>query len=308
MNTPIEGHESKGFRSGYVALVGKPNVGKSTLLNAYIGQKIAAVSLKPQTTRRRQLGIMTNEDAQIIFVDTPGLHKGDYKLSRFINEEAEYALMDADLLLFIVDASLPPDEEDRLLAEKIKVTARDATVLLVLNKADLVNPGDFTHREQAFSKLLDFDGSLWISANVVEGRDSLLREIINQLPEGPQYFPKEQITATYEREIVEDLIRAAALHHLQEEVPYGIFVRVNDYLMRNEGVRYIHATVFVERETHKGIVIGRSGSMIKAISTMAREEIEDMSGEQVYLELQVKVAKNWRNNPEFLNRYGLSHD
>lgn len=308
MRTSPEGLDRKDFRSGYVALVGKPNVGKSTLLNAYIGQKIAAVSFRPQTTRRRQLGILTTEDAQIIFIDTPGLHSGDYKLSRYINEEAEYALMDADLLLFIVDASLLPDEEDRLLAEKIKDMERNGTVLLVLNKADLVDPGEVTHRERAFRELLDFDGHLWISANAAEGRDALLREIINHLPEGPQYFPEDQITSTYEREIAEDLIRAAALHHLQDEVPYGIYVRVNDYLMRDEGVRYIHATVFVERETHKGIVIGKSGSMIKAISTMAREEIEDMSGEGVYLELQVKVAKNWRNNPEFLSRYGLSHD
>jgi GTP-binding protein Era len=308
MSNSPDGLDIKGYRSGYVALVGKPNVGKSTLLNAYIGQKIAAVSFKPQTTRRRQLGIMTTGDSQIIFIDTPGLHSGDYKLSRFINEEAEYALMDADLLLFIVDASLPPDEEDRFLAGKITAAARDKTVLLVLNKADLVDPGDITVREQAFKELLDFDGFLWISANSEEGRDALFREIIAHLPEGPQYFPEEQITSTYEREITADLIRAAALHHLQDEVPYAIHVRVNDYLMRDEGIRYIHATVFVERESHKGIVIGKSGSMIKAISTMAREEIEEMSGEQVYLELQVKVEKNWRNNPDFLNRYGLSHD
>ena len=300
--------EYEGHKSGYVALVGKPNVGKSTLLNAYIGQKIAAVSIKPQTTRKRQLGILTTEDAQIIFIDTPGHHSGDYKLSRFINEEAAYALMDADVLLFIVDASQPPDHEDQLLAEKIKETGRDSTVLLVLNKVDLVDPGKTAQIVQAYQALYEFSGALSISATTQEGRDSLLQEIIAFLPEGPQYFPEGQITDAYEREIAEDLIRASALHHLHDEVPYGIYVRVNDYLTRDEGVRYIHATLFVERETHKGIVIGKSGSMIKAISTMAREEIEEMSDEQVYLELQVKVEKNWRNKPEFLNRYGLSHD
>jgi len=303
-----EDQDNKGYRSGYVALVGKPNVGKSTLLNAYVGQKIAAVSRKPQTTRRRQLGILTTRDAQIIFVDTPGLHSGDYKLSQFINEEAEYALMDADLLLFIVDASYPPNHEDRLLAEKIKEMARHITILLVLNKRDLVDPVDLIRREQAFLGLLDFNGYLWISAVSEGGRQELLQKIIENLPEGPRYFPEGQITETYEREIAQDLIRAAALHHLRDEIPYGILVRVNDYLEREAGIRYIHATLFVERDSHKGIVIGKSGSMIKAISTMAREEIEEMSDENVFLELQVKVAKNWRNNPDFLNRYGLSHD
>lgn len=306
--TNQDGIDFKGYRSGYVALVGKPNVGKSTLLNAYIGQKIAAVSFKPQTTRRRQLGILTTADAQVIFIDTPGLHGGDYKLSRFINEEAEYALMDADLILFIADGSQFPDGEDRMLAEKVKEKARDVPVLLVLNKADLVEPAEIQRKEQAYKDLLDFDEFLWISAVTREGREDLLQAIIESLPEGPQYYSDEQITATYEREIAEDLIRAAALHHLRDEVPYGIFVRVDDYLQRDADVRYIHATIFVEHESHKGIVIGKSGSMIKSIGTMAREEIEEMGGEKVYLELQVKVEKNWRNNLDFLSRYGLSHD
>jgi len=288
--------------------VGKPNVGKSTLLNHYIGQKIAAVSYKPQTTRQRQLGILTTDEAQIIFVDTPGLHSGDYKLSRFINEEAEYALMDADVILFIVDASSVLNHEDEQLAEVIKEKSGDAALLLVLNKADLAAASDSKQHEQAFQSLLDFDDHIWISAVTKEGCDALLHRIINLLPKGPRYYPEEQITTTYEREIAEDLIRAAALHYLREEVPYGIFVRVNDYKLRQDETRYIHATIFIERESHKGIVIGRGGSMIKKISTMARQEIEEMSGESVYLDLQVKVEKNWRNNPDFLKRYGLSHD
>jgi len=156
--------------------------------------------------------------------------------------------------------------------------------------------------------LLDFDDLIRISAITAAGRDALLARIIELLPEGPLYYPDGQITATYEREIAEDLIRAAALHHLREEVPYGVFVWVNDYRLREENLRYIHATIFVERESQKGIVIGKGGSMIKAISTMARQEIETMSGEKVFLELQVKVEKNWRDNPEFLQRYGLSHE
>jgi GTP-binding protein Era len=297
----------QGHKSGYVALVGKPNVGKSTLLNNYLGQKVAAVSEKPQTTRRRQLGIVTLEQAQIIFVDTPGMHAGDYRLSQFINEEAEFGLTDADLLLFIVDASQDPDEEDRLLADMIKERAGGTLTVLVLNKIDQIMPETYGDRKSQYQSLLDFVDEVEISAITEAGRDKLLDRVVELLPEGPQYFPEGQITATYEREIAEDLIRAAALTYLEDEVPYGILVRMNEYKTREGGLRYINATLFVERESHKGIVIGKGGSMIKKISTLARQEIEEMSGEKVFLELKVKVENNWRNNPDFLRRYGLSH-
>lgn len=300
--------ESASYKSGYVALVGKPNVGKSTILNGFIGQKIAAVSAKPQTTRKRQLGILTREDAQIIFVDTPGLHSGDFKLSEFINEEARYALMDSDLILFVGDASQLPDAEDRKLAEEILRVAGHVRRLLVLNKMDLIEADQSEQHAKAYQELLSFDDLIRISAVTASGREDLLAKIIEMLPEGPQYFPEDQITSTYEREIAEDLIRAAALFHLRDEVPYSMFVRVNDYTKREEDILYVHATLFVERESQKGIVIGRGGSMIKMIGTSARKEIEEMSGEPVYLDLTVKVEKNWRNNPEFLRRYGLSHD
>lgn len=306
--TSLEEMNFEGFKSGYVALVGKPNVGKSTLLNHYIGQKIAAVSYRPQTTRQRQLGILTTDEAQIIFVDTPGLHSEEYKLSSFINEEAQFALMDADLILFIVDASHFPDSGDQMIADEVLERAGDVKTLLVLNKIDLVEASLIQRHEDAYKDMLEFDGSIRISAITQTGREALLEQIIDLLPEGPKYYPEEQITDTYEREIAADIIRAAALNYLEEEVPYGIFVEVNDYLLRPTGIRYIHATVYVERESQKGIVIGKGGSMIKKISTMARHEIEDMSGESVYLELQVKVEKNWRNNPDFLRSHGLSHD
>lgn len=297
-----------GFRSGFVALVGKPNVGKSTLLNAYVGQMIAAVSAKPQTTRRRQLGILTSEKAQIVFVDTPGMHAGEYKLSQFINEEAQYALMDADLILFVVDASQMPDKEDQALAAEIQALKEPRKLLLVMNKMDLVSAELAADRRTQFQKLLPFDDLIEISAVSAPGRDLLLEKVISLLPEGPKYYPEDQITETYEREIAEDLIRAAALENLRDEVPYGIFVRMDDYKAREDNLRYIHATILVERDSHKGIVIGKRGLMIKKISTEARQKIEDMSGEKVYLELQVKVEKNWRNNPDFLRRYGLSHE
>ncbi len=303
-----DGKDFSGYKSGYVALVGKPNVGKSTLLNAYIGQKIAAVSYKPQTTRKRQLGILTNEKAQIIFIDTPGLHSGDYKLSEFINQEAQYALMDADLLLFLVDVSQPPDDEDRKLAAEVFEKSGNSKKLLVLNKMDLASRDEIERHQQAYQELLDFTDQIRISAIREAGREALLDRVIDLLDEGPQYFPEDQITDVYERDIAEDLIRAAALQNLRDEVPYSLFVRVNDYALREDGMRYVHATLFVERDSQKGIVIGKGGSMIKKISTEARQEIEEMSGEPVFLELSVKVEKNWRNNPDFLRRYGLTHD
>ena len=297
-----------GYKSGYVALLGKPNVGKSTLLNGYIGQKVAAVSIKPQTTRRRQLGILTTEEAQIIFVDTPGLHKEAYKLSNFINQEARYALMDADLILFMVDVSQLPDEEDRWLAQEVAEKAQKTQKLLVLNKTDRVDSTVAEQNALAYVELLDFVDRIYISAITTRGQDALLKRVIELLPEGPQYFPDDQITDIYERNIAEDLIRSTALTFLRDEVPYGLYVRVDDYKLRENDVLYIHATLIVDRESHKGIVIGRGGSMIKQISTVARREIEEMSGNPVFLELKVKVVKNWRNDQNFLRQYGLSHD
>ena len=306
--TEMNATQFDGFKSGYVALVGKPNVGKSTLLNDYVGQMIAAVSAKPQTTRRRQMGIITLDNAQIVFVDTPGMHKGAYKLRRFINEEAKFALMDADLILFIVDASLPQDSEDEALAAEIAALKEPPQVLLVLNKIDLIPPDLVPERWEQFSKLMAFTDVVQISALTAPGREQLLEKVIDMLPEGPRYFPEDQITDIYEKDIAEDLVRAAALENLHEEVPYGIFVRVDDYKVRNDNLRYIHATILVERDSHKGIVIGKRGSMIKKISTEARQKIEELSGEKVYLELKVKVEKNWRNNQDFLRRVGLSHE
>ncbi|HOE70274.1 MAG TPA: GTPase Era [Brevefilum sp.] len=306
--TSHDGLDFGGYKSGYVALLGKPNVGKSTLLNGYLGQKVAAVSLKPQTTRRRQLGILTTEEAQIIFVDTPGLHKGAYKLSNFINQEARYALMDADLILFMVDVSQLPDEEDQWLAQEVAEKAQKTLKLLVLNKTDRVDLTVTKKNALAYAGLLDFVDQIYISAITTHGQEALLKRVIELLPEGPQYFPDGQITDIYERNIAEDLIRSTALTFLRDEVPYGLYVRVDDYKLRENDVLYIHATLIVERESHKGIVIGKGGGMIKQISTAARQEIEEMSGNPVFLELKVKVVKNWRNDQNFLRQYGLSHD
>lgn len=297
------------YHSGFVTLIGRPNVGKSTLLNSLLSQKIAAVSPRPQTTRRRQLGILSQEDGQIIFIDTPGLHKPVHKLGEYMNEVAAATLEDADVIVWLVDASQPPQEEDRLIAARMdQIGAKLPPVLLALNKVDLIDPQNLPARMEEFRALRPSAQAFRLSAATGEGRDELLARIIQALPEGQPYYDPDQITDLYERDIAADLIREAALRHLRDEVPHGIAVRIDEYKERSEEQVYIGATLFVERESHKGIVIGQSASMLKQIGTTARQEIEAMSGRHVYLELRVKVNKNWRDNPEALKQLGFVID
>jgi len=301
-----EKNEYSGYKSGYVAIAGKPNVGKSTLMNKLLHQKVAAVSIKPQTTRKRQLGILTSEKAQIIFVDTPGLHRPDYKLSKFINSEALAALHDADVILFLVDASQTPDEEDEILGREIGSVRTKKPVILALNKSELLSADEKGVRGEQYQGLVPDAIKIEISALKDKNLDGLITLITEQLPHGPQYFPKDQITDYYEREIAADLIRAACLYYLQDEIPHSIAIRIDEFLERDEDNAYIAATVFVERESHKGMVIGKGGEMLKKIGTLARLEIEAMSGRKIYLELRVKVEKNWRNNAVLLKRFGYT--
>ena len=296
------------FRSGFVAIVGKPNVGKSTLMNAILKQQVAAVSIRPQTTRKRQLGILTTQNAQIIFIDTPGLHEVQYKLSSFINAEALSALHDSDVILFLVDLSSLPDSEDERLANEITVNVPGTPVIMVLNKADLAPKPIKTRNINAYKALASTAHAIEISALKNQNVDKLLEMIIENLPEGPQYYPEDQVTDYYEREIAADLIRAACLEYLEDEVPHAVAVRVDEYQERDEQNAYIKATVFVEREAQKGIVIGKGGLMIKQIGSKARQEIEAMSDRKIYLDLSVKVEKNWRNNPQVLKQFGYVSD
>jgi GTP-binding protein Era len=294
------------FRSGFVAVAGRPNVGKSTLVNAYLGQLVAPISPRPQTTRRKQLGILTLPDTQIVFMDTPGLHKQIDQLGSYMNKAAESALDDADLILWLVSADEMPTEEDALISKKLLSLKRTQPVFLVLNKIDRLSPQELSERVKLFSPHAPGADIHQISALSGTGKNELLNAVISRLPEGGPYYEEDQITDLYEKEITSDLIRAAVLDSLRDEIPYSVAVRVEEFIDRDDENSSITATLFVERESQKGIVIGKNAEMLKKIGTQARLEIERMTGRKVYLDLRVKVAPNWRNDPGALKRFGYA--
>jgi len=300
------------FRSGFIAILGKPNVGKSTLVNTLLGQKIAAVSPRPQTTRRRQLGILTSPHAQLVFVDTPGMHTPRHKLGRFFNQEAREALQGVDVILFLVDLSQEPDENDRLIASLLSGLRPRPALVLGLNKADLLPADALEPRRRAYQMLLtpalavdaEQVPAFSFSATARLGLDELIAGLVARLPVRPAEYPEEQLTDLYEREIAAELIREAALIFLRDEVPHGLAVRIDEFTERGDTGAFISATLFVERDSQKGIVIGEGGSMLKKIGSAARKEIESMSGRKVFLELRLKVSKNWRDDEQALRRFG----
>ena len=304
-NIPAQEDLPPGHKSGFVAVIGRPNVGKSTLMNAILGEKLAIVSPKPQTTRLRQLGILTRDDAQIIFVDTPGIHNPRTPLGQFMVSVALDALKDADVVLFMGDLSENVTPEDRQIADLVRQAQSETPGLLVLNKVDLApSPETLQRRVEAFRLLVPDAEWLTTVAVTGEGVPQVLQAIIDRLPEGPRYYPEDQLSDTTVRDIVAEMIREKVLLNLEEEVPHGVATVVEEFKPRSENMTYVHATIYVERDSHKGIVIGKKGQMLKTISQQARTEIEGFLGTKVYLELWVKVLKNWRRDERTLRRLG----
>lgn len=303
---PTEFVAPSGFKSGYAVLWGKPNVGKSTLLNYLVGEKIAIVSPKPQTTRNRIVGVVETENAQIVMLDTPGVHHPRHKLGEYLVAEARAALEGADVVLFMVDATEPPTPDDERAAELLNNLLREmpTPVLLVVNKIDAISPAMLQERKLLYEALGNYDETVTISALTGEGIPLLLRKIIDRLPEGPPYYPLGTITDQPEKLPIAEAIREAVLHYTHEEVPHAVAVVVDEFEHRSEKLAYVKATIFVEKESQKGIIIGQGGQMLKKIGTMARMEIERWFGKKVYLEIWVKVAKNWRKDENTLRRFG----
>jgi GTP-binding protein Era len=304
---PGEEHLPDGHKSGFVAVIGLPNSGKSTLLNAFLQQKIAIVSPRPQTTRQKQLGILTTRTYQMIFVDTPGLIKEPrHMLDAFMLDAATETLGDADVILWVADASTPPNNGDQAIAAQLKALSGAVTAILALNKNDLIAPDEVIERTEAYRNLLPEAPWLLLSALHDRGTEELLGVIADHLPEGPRYYPADQVTDAYLRDIAAELIREQAMLQLREEVPYGVAVQVDEFKEREHDVTYIAATIYVERAAHKRIVIGSKGSQLRRIGAAARAEIEALLDGKVFLDLWVKVQPNWRRDERALQRLGYT--
>lgn len=292
------------FHSGFVAVVGRPNVGKSTLMNALLGQKIAIVSPRPQTTRKRQLGILTLENAQIIFVDTPGIHRPKQALDKTMLAVAAEVIADADAILWLVDVSEPPTGEDKRIAELVAKHASRAPIVMAMNKSDRLKPEHVLPNSDAFRALAPKAEWMLTSATRGDNLDKIAPMLAACLPEGPQYYDEKQITDFNLREIAAELIREAALEELRDEVPHGIAVEIEEFKEPEGKAAHVSAVIYVERESHKGIVIGKKGDMLKKIGTQARKQIELQLDGPVFLELHVKVKADWRSSDREVRNLG----
>lgn len=291
------------FKSGFVTLIGRPNVGKSTLMNYLIGQKIAITSNKPQTTRNRIQTVLTTDEGQIVFVDTPGIHKAKNKLGEYMVNVAEKTLNEVDVVLWLVEPTTFIGAGEQHIAKQLQRVK--TPVILVINKVDSVKREEILPAIAAYKDIYEFADIVPVSARSGDNTDELLRVIMKYLPYGPQFYDEDTVTDQPERQIVAELIREKALHSLQDEIPHGIAVAIDRMKMQNK-VMHIDATIICERDSHKGIIIGKQGSMLKKIGSTARYEIERMLDCKVNLKLWVKVKKDWRDSDILLKNFGYN--
>lgn len=294
------------FKSGFVAIIGRPNVGKSTFMNKVLGQKIAIMSDKAQTTRNKVQGVLTTHDSQIIFIDTPGIHKPKHVLGDYMMKIAKNTLREVDAIIFMINAEESLGRGDEFIIDLLKTNK--TPIFLVLNKIDLIHPDQLMLEIDKYKDLLPFAEIVPISALQGNNIDHLVKVISDYLPEGPMYYPKDQISDHPEQFIVSELIREKALHLTSQEIPHSIGVAVEKMTREDEDRVHVEATIYVERDSQKGIVIGKQGKMLKEIGKRARMDIERLLGSKVYLELWVKVQKDWRNKPNFIRQIGYRED
>lgn len=281
--------KKQAFKSGFVAIIGRPNVGKSTLMNQVIGQKIAIMSDKPQTTRNKIHGVYTSEHQQIVFLDTPGIHKRQSKLGDYMNQTALNTLGEVEAALFLIDASEGLGGGDRYIAEQLKNIR--TPVILVMNKIDKIEPEALLPLIETYRKLHDFAEIVPVSAMLGSNVSTLLEQLGKYLPEGPQYYPDDQVTDHPEQFVCAELIREKILQMTREEVPHSIAVTIEDMKVQDNGVVYISAVIFVERDSQKGIIIGKQGALLKEVGKRARHDIQNLLGSKIFMDLWVKVKK-----------------
>lgn len=290
------------YKSGFVAVIGRPNVGKSTLINGLIGQKIVIMSDKPQTTRNKILCVLTQEDAQILFIDTPGIHKPKHKLGEYMLHVAENTLKEVDVVLFVVDASEDIGAGELYILERLQSTNKP--VILVVNKVDKIGKQQILPIISRYAERQEFVAAVPISAKENTNLEALVEEVKKHLEVGPQYYPEDMVTDQPERLVAAELIREKVLHLTREEIPHAIAVEIEEMATRKNEDVYIRATIYVERESQKGIVIGAKGALLKEVGALARVDIENLLGSKVYLDLWVKVKKDWRNRDSVLRGLG----
>lgn len=293
------------FKSGFAAIIGMPNVGKSTLLNALAGQKIAIISDKPQTTRNKILAIYTTETEQIIFTDTPGIHKPHNKLGEFMVNAANETMKDTDVLIFVVDATKKIQDTERRISDNMAKT--NLPCILAINKVDLVRKEELLPLIADYSNLCEFEAIIPMSAKNNDGIEVLIDEIRNHIPEGPEFYDEDMVTDQPEKQIAAEIIREKLLWLLDKEVPHGIAIEITK-MQEKENITNIYATIYCEKATHKGIIIGKNGEMLKKIGTMARQDIQKMLDKKVYLELWVKVKNDWRNSDFLIKNFGYKEE